>query len=72
MKDDIGEPDLTKRINELENSLSIALEINESHQRYNGKLQRRLTELEEENEKLKKQISDHIENKMETYRKSGM
>ena len=69
---DIGEADLRKRIDELENSLSIALEINESHQRYNGKLQRRLTELEEENEKLKKQISDHIENKMETYRKSGM
>ena len=64
--------DLRARVKELDKSLAIALEINESHQRYNGKLQRRLTELEEEKEKLKKQISDHIENKMETYRKSGM
>ena len=28
-----------ERIKELENSLAIALEINEEHQRYNGKLQ---------------------------------
>ena len=37
------------RIKELENSLSIALEINEKHQRYNGKLQTRLTDVEEDN-----------------------
>ena len=42
-KEDRGPLDLTRqiedakeRIKELENSLSIALEINESHQRYNG------------------------------------
>jgi len=33
MKDDRGELDLTKRIDELENSLSIALEINDKYQR---------------------------------------
>ena len=41
-----------ERIKELDNSLSIALEINEEHQRYNGKLQTRLTEVEEDNKKL--------------------
>ena len=33
MKDDRGELDLTKRIEELENSLSIALSINDKFQR---------------------------------------
>jgi len=33
MKDSIGEPDLIKRIDELSNSLSIALEINDKYQR---------------------------------------
>ena len=49
------------RIKELENSLSIALEINESHQRYNGKLQTRVTDLEEDNKKLAAQIEDQVE-----------
>ena len=49
------------RIKELENSLSIALEINESHQRYNGKLQTRVTDLEEDNIKLAAQIEDQVE-----------
>ena len=38
MKDDRGELDLTKRIGELENSLSIALEINDKFQRENAGL----------------------------------
>jgi len=46
------------RVKELENSLSIALEVNDKHQRYNGKLQVRLTEVEEDNKKLSKQIED--------------
>ena len=65
-----GPLDLTKqiedgveRIKELENSLSIALEINENHQRYNGKLQTRLTEVEEDNKKLAKQIEHLIDRK---------
>ena len=53
--------DAQERIKELENSLSIALEINENHQRYNGKLQTRVTDLEEDNKKLSKQIEDRID-----------
>ena len=52
--------ELRARVKELDNSLAIALEINESHQRYNGKLQMRLTELEEDNKKLSHQIEDKI------------
>ena len=51
---------LKERVKELDNSLAIALEINESHQRYNGKLQTRLTEVEEDNKKLSHQVEDKI------------
>ena len=67
----INSPEMKKakeRIAELDNSLSIALEINEEHQRYNGKLQTRLTELEEENKKLQ----DTLNNKLEDVRKAGL
>ena len=57
-----------ERIKELENSLAIALEINESHQRYNGKLQTRVTDLEEDNKKLAHQVEDI---KMNSVRKAG-
>ena len=57
-----------ERIKELENSLSIALEINENHQRYNGKLQTRVTDLEEDNKKLAHQVEDL---KMNGVRKAG-
>ena len=74
-KEDRGPLDLTRqieeareRIKELENSLSIALEINESHQRYNGKLQIRVTDLEEDNKKLAHQVGDL---KMNSVRKAG-
>ena len=53
--------DAQARIKELDNSLSIALEINEEHQRYNGKLQTRVTELEEDNKKISKQIEDQMD-----------
>jgi len=46
------------RIKQLDDSLAMALEINEKHQRYNSKLQVRLTEVEEDNKKLSKQIED--------------
>ena len=49
-----------ERIKELENSLAIASEVNDSHQRYNAKLQVRLTEVEEDNKKLSHQIEDRI------------
>ena len=45
-----------------------ALVVNESHQKLNGKLQERVTKLEEDNKKLSHQIEDRI-NKM---RRSGM
>ena len=52
--------DLQARIKQLDDSLANALEINESHQRYNGKLQTRLTEVEEDNKKLSHQVEDKI------------
>ena len=46
------------KIKELEATLASAQDINENHQRYNGKLQLRLTEVEEDNKRLSKQIHD--------------
>ena len=51
---------LQERVKRLDDSLANALEINEGHQRYNGKLQARLTEVEEDNKKLSKQINDYL------------
>ena len=59
---------LQERVKQLDNSLAIALEVNDKHQRYNGELQTRVTELEGDNKKLSLQIEDKI-NQM---RKSGM
>jgi len=66
MKDDRGELDLTKRIDELENSLSIALEINDKFQRENASLLKNrpldtmdevaYRELQAENRKLKDKV----------------
>ena len=53
---------------ELEDSLAAALEVNESHQKLNGKLQDRLTEVEEDNKKLSKQIDDQLSR----FRESGL
>ena len=44
------------KIKELEATLASAQDINDNHQRYNGKLQTRLTEVEEDNKSLSKQI----------------
>ena len=54
--------------NDLYNRIADSLEVDESHQKLNGKLQERLTELEEENKKM----HDHINKKLDAYRKSGM
>ena len=64
--------DAKERIKELENSLSIALEINENHQRYNGKLQIRVTDLEDDNKKLTQQINDYIKSREDIIRKAGL
>ena len=50
-----------KENNDLYNRLADALEVNESHQRLNGKLQVRITEVEEDNKKIAKQVEDQVE-----------
>ena len=50
-----------KRVGELNTSLAEALAINEAHQKQIGKLQVRLTEVEEDNKKLAKQIENQSE-----------
>ena len=57
-----------KENNDCYNRIAEALEVNESHQKLNGKLQERLTELEEENKKM----HEHINKKLDAARKSGM
>ena len=59
---------LQARVKQLEASLTNALEINESHQRYNGKLQLRINEIEADNQRLAHQVED----KVEQLRKSGL
>ena len=52
---------LEVKVNELEGTIGSAQDINENHQRYNSKLQLRLTEVEEDNKNLAKQI-EHLNN----------
>ena len=64
-----SELDRTKRDNnDLYNRVAELIEVNESHQKMNGKLQERLTELEEENKKM----HDHLNKKIDSARKAGM
>ena len=56
--DEVGYRELQVKIEQLESTLKSAQEINDSHQRYNGKLFVRLAEVEEDNKKLSKQIED--------------
>jgi len=58
----------TNRVKEAQDALANSLEVNESHQKLNGKLQERLTELEEENKKMHDALNKRINN----MRKSGM
>ena len=63
------ELDRTKKDNnDLYNRVAELIEISESHQKLNGKLQERLTELEEENKKM----HDHLDVQVDNARKSGM
>ena len=50
----------TNRVKEAQDALANALEVNESHQKMNGKLQERLTELEEEHKKLQDHLNKRI------------
>ena len=54
--------------NNLFTRVADALEVNEHHQKLNGKLQERLTEIEEENKKL----HEHVDKQVSGARKSGM
>jgi regulator of replication initiation timing len=54
--------------NDLYTRVAELIEINESHQKLNGKLQERLTELEEENKKL----HNTLNKKMDDVRKAGL
>ncbi len=58
----------TNRVKEAQDALANALEINESHQKLIGRLQERLTELEEENKKMHNALNKRINN----MRKSGL
>jgi len=49
---------LRAKVSELEGTLGSAQDINTEHQEYNGRLQTRLTEVEDDNKKLSKQIQD--------------
>jgi len=59
---------LVKERDEAQDALANALEVNESHRKLNGKLQERVTELEEDNKKLAHEVEDRV-HKM---RKSGL
>ena len=62
------EEEAERTVKNLEIRLAESLEVNEAHQKINGKLQQRVTELEEDNKKLAREIEDRV-HKM---RKSGM
>jgi len=49
-----------------------AEEINKLHQELNGRLQTKLTEVEEDNKKLSGQISDYIKKHENMIRKAGL
>ena len=57
-----------RTIKNLEARLAELLEVDESHQKLNGKLQERLTEVEGDNKKL----AEQIEHRINQLRKSGM
>jgi len=60
--------EMDPRIKTLEEALANALAVNESHQKLNGTLQERLTEVEEDNKKLAHEIEDRVHK----FRKSGL
>ena len=64
-----GELDRVKKENnDLFNRVADALEVDEAHQRLNGKLQVRMAELEDENKKMHK----HLDKQIEAARKAGL
>ena len=53
--------DANKTIKALEDRLAELLSVEDKHQDLNGKLQMRVTELEDDNKKMAKQISDSVD-----------
>jgi hypothetical protein len=69
----IGE--MRKDREEKNDALANALAVNESHQKLNGELQERLTEVEQENIELhtaNKKMREHLDKRLDATRKSGM
>ena len=64
----LKEINLEAKIKGLETALANALVVNESHQKLNGKLQKRVTELEEKNKKM----HDIMDRRVNSMRKAGM
>jgi len=64
----LKEINLEAKIKGLETALANALVVNESHQKLNGKLQVRVTELEEDNKKMHK----HLDKQVQSARKAGV
>jgi len=65
----------TNRVKEAQDALANALEINESHQKLNGKLQEGITELEQDNLELhadNKKLAKQVEDRLDQLRKAGM
>ena len=79
MKDDRGELDLTKQIEdkdelikELRKRVNELLAINKSHQDLMGRQIQENEELKTDNKRLAKQIDDYFNVRMTNTRKSGM
>jgi hypothetical protein len=79
MKDDRGELDLTKQIDdkdklitELRQRINELLAINKSHQQLMGKQIQENEELKKDNKALAKQIDDYFQVRMNSTRNSGM
>ena len=64
-----------RTIKNLENRLAEVLSLADDHQKLNGKLQMRITELEQENLELhadNKKVSKQVEDQLERARKAGL
>ena len=69
------EEEAERTVKNLEIRLAESLEVNEAHQKINGKLQMRLTELEQDNLELRadnKKLAHQIEDRINKMRKAGM
>jgi len=71
-QDPRGELDLTLQIEKLQSRIKELGEINRLHQELNGKLQTRLTDVEEDNKKLSDQVADYIKKYENSIRKAGL